>query len=306
MGVGLVLVDKALDAFGIYLRTKNSSELTIAAYQTDLIQFLEFSAYELGVESQDLEVEKVDKYIIRSYIGIMSERKLSRKSIARKVAAIRSFFKFLCREGVITQSPVQKISAPKISKSLPRFLFHEHISKLLEASNLISKNGLRDQVIIELLYGSGLRVSELVGLNISDVDLASSLIRVSGKGRKERIVPLTDPAREVISEYLEKRKDKDEALLLNYKETRLTARSVRRILDKLEKKANLNQHIHPHMLRHTFATHLLDGGADLRIVQELLGHKKLSSTQIYTHLTREKLRDVYMASHPRAKSEGNL
>ncbi|RNC63093.1 MAG: Tyrosine recombinase XerC [Candidatus Dichloromethanomonas elyunquensis] len=297
-----MLVDKALDAFTAYLRNKNSSELTIAAYQTDLIQFLEFSAHELGVESQELEVEKIDKYIIRSYIGIMTERSLSRKSIARKAAAIRSFFKFLCREGVMAQSPVQKISTPKITKNLPRFLFYEHMEKLLEVSDSISKNGRRDQVIIEMLYGSGLRVSELVGLNVTDIDLASSLIRVSGKGKKERIVPLTDPAKEAIIRYLEKRNDKEQALLLNYKDTRLTSRSVRRILDKLERKANLNQHIHPHMLRHTFATHLLDGGADLRSVQELLGHKKLSSTQIYTHLTREKLRNVYMSAHPRAKS----
>jgi integrase/recombinase XerC len=297
-----MLVDKALDAFCAYLKNKNSSELTIGAYQTDLIQFLEFSAHELGLESQDLEVEKVDKYIIRSYIGIMTERKLSRKSIARKVAAIRSFFRFLCREGILAQSPVQKIITPKVTKSLPRFLYYEHIDKLLQASDQIAKNGIRDRVILELLYGSGLRVSELVGLDIADVDLAGSLIRVSGKGKKERIVPLTDPAKEAVNAYLKKRKDKEPALLLNYKDTRLTARSVRRVLDKLEKKANLNQHIHPHMLRHTFATHLLDGGADLRSVQELLGHKKLSSTQIYTHLTREKLRDVYMATHPRAQT----
>lgn len=297
-----MLVDKALDAFNAYLRTKNSSDLTIAAYQTDLIQFLEFASHEVSVESQNLEVQKVDKFIVRSYIGLMAEKNLSRKSIARKVASMRSFFRFLCREGVLTQSPVQKITTPKISRNLPRFLFQEHMNKLLAAADQDTKNGIRDQVIVELLYGSGLRVSELVGLNITDVDLASCLIRVWGKGRKERIVPLTDPAREAIISYLSKRMDSENALLLNYKDTRLTSRSVRRILDKLERKAKLNQHIHPHMLRHTFATHLLDGGADLRSVQELLGHKKLSSTQIYTHLTKEKLRDVYMGSHPRARN----
>jgi len=298
-----MLIDKGLDAFSKHLQNKNASELTIAAYQTDLIQFFEFAAHELGVEPQSVEVENIDKYIIRSYMGRMSQKSLNRKSIARKVAAMRSFFKFLCREGVVTQSPVLKITTPKIPKNLPRFLFQEHMDKLLTAADLISQNGIRDQVIIELLYGSGLRVSELVGLNISDVDLESSLIRVTGKGRKERIVPLTDPAKETIAAYLERRKDQQEALILNYQDTRLTSRSVRRILDKLERKANLNQHIHPHMLRHTFATHLLDGGADLRSVQELLGHKKLSSTQIYTHLTKEKLRNVYMHSHPRAKIE---
>lgn len=293
--------DKALDKFSDHLNTRNSSELTIAAYQTDLIQFLEFASHELGVDFQNLRITAIDKYIVRSYLGLLTEKKLSRKSIARKMAAMRSFFKFLCKEGVIGQSPVQKISTPKIGRNLPRYLFYEHIDKLLEASDLNTKNGIRDQVIVELLYGSGLRVSELVGLNISDVDMGGGLIRVRGKGRKERIVPLTDAAKEAVGEYLTRRTDSEEALVLNYQDTRLTSRSVRRILDKLEKKAKLNQHIHPHMLRHTFATHLLDGGADLRSLQELLGHKKLSSTQIYTHLTKEKMRDVYRKAHPRAK-----
>ncbi len=296
-----MLIDKALDLFSAHLSTKNCSELTISAYQTDLIQFSEFASHELGVEAQSLEVKAIDKFIVRSYLGFMTEKNLSRKSIARKLAAMRSFFRFLCLEGVLSQSPIQKVSTPKIGKNLPRFLFQEHMEKLLEASDLNSQNGVRDQVIVELLYGSGLRVSELVSLNIRDLDLDGSLIRVRGKGSKERIVPLTDAAKEAVSEYLRMRTDNQEALILNYQDTRLTSRSVRRILDKLEKKANLNQHIHPHMLRHTFATHLLDGGADLRSLQELLGHKKLSSTQIYTHLTREKLREVYLKSHPRAK-----
>ncbi|MGI6449833.1 MAG: site-specific tyrosine recombinase/integron integrase [Desulfitobacteriia bacterium] len=300
-----MLIDKALDAFCAYLKSRNSSELTIAAYQTDLIQFCEFAAHELGLDVQTLDVRQIDKYIIRSYLGLLTEKKLSRKSIARKLASLRSFFKFLCREGVLSQSPMQKITTPKIGRNLPRFLFQEHMEKLLRASDLNSKLGLRDQVIVELLYGSGLRVSELVGLNIADVDLEACLLRVRGKGRKERIVPLTDPAKDTIRKYLSQREDFQEALLLNYQNTRLTSRSVRRILDKLEKNAQLNQHIHPHMLRHTFATHLLDGGADLRSLQELLGHKKLSSTQIYTHLTREKLRDVYRQSHPRAKLPRN-
>lgn len=298
-----VLADKALDSFSVYLKIKNSSDLTISAYQTDLIQFLEYSAHELGIKIKILEINDIDKLIIRNYIGLMTEKQLSRKSIARKIAAIRSFFKFLCREGVLVQSPAQKIIAPKAAKNLPRYLFQEHMEKLLGAANLDFKSGFRDQVIVELLYGSGLRVSELVSLNKEDIDLSGSLIRVRGKGGKERIVPLTDLAGNAIIDYLRQRKDEDEALLLNYQGTRLSSRSVRRILEKIEKKAKLNQHVHPHMLRHTFATHLLDGGADLRSVQELLGHKKLSSTQIYTHLTREKLRNVYIKSHPRAKMD---
>lgn len=296
-----MLADHALDSFSAYLKTKNSSELTISAYQTDLLQFLVFSANELGTGIENLDVKDIDKYIVRSFIGRISEKKLKRKSIARKLAAMRSFFRFLSREGIVIQNPVQTVITPKIGKNLPRFLFEEHMEKLLEASQQDVRFGHRDQVIVELLYGSGLRVSELVGLNRSDVARDDCLIRVRGKGKKERIVPLTDPAVTALTYYLSQRHDQEEALILNYQDTRLSARSVRRILDKLEKEAKLNQHIHPHMLRHTFATHLLEGGADLRSVQELLGHKKLSSTQIYTHLTREKLRSVYLNSHPRAK-----
>lgn len=296
-----MLADKALDSFSAHLKARNFSELTIAAYQTDLVQFLDFAAHEQGIQPEELDIRQIDKYIARSYTGFMNEKNLTKKSIARKLASIRSFFKFLCREGLLSQNPMQKITTPKTGRELPRFLFREHIERLLAAPCQENRYGLRDQVIIELLYGSGLRVSELVGLNKRDVDLANGLIRVKGKGRKERIVPLTEPSKQAIKAYLNSREDSEEPLILNYKGSRLTSRSVRRILDKLGKSANLNQHIHPHMLRHTFATHLLDGGADLRSVQELLGHKKLSSTQIYTHLTREKLRHVYLETHPRAK-----
>lgn len=296
-----MLADQALDSFSAYLKTKNSSELTVSAYQSDLLQFLEFSANELGTDIGNLDMNDIDKYIVRSFIGRMSEKKLKRKSIARKLAAMRSLFRYLSREGIVIENPVQTVITPKIGKNLPRFLFEEHMEKLLDVSQQDPRFGYRDQVIVELLYGSGLRVSELVGLNKADVALDDCLIRVRGKGKKERIVPLTDPAVTAIKYYLSQRRDQEEALILNYQDTRLSARSVRRILDKLEKEAKLNQHIHPHMLRHTFATHLLEGGADLRSVQELLGHKKLSSTQIYTHLTREKLRSVYLNAHPRAK-----
>lgn len=298
-----MLADKALELFAAYQKTRNFSDLTVSAYQTDLLQFLEYAGHELGLEFEKLEVTNVDKSVVRSYIVFLGGKGLSRKSIARKLAAIRSFFKYLCREGILAQSPVQKVSTPKLGKSLPRFLYEEHMEKLLNAPDSSTEMGVRDQVILELLYGSGLRVSELVALNKKDVDLGNGYVRVFGKGKRERIVPLTDSARTAVQRYLELRRDANEALLLNYKGMRLTSRSVRRILDKLEKKANLNQHIYPHMLRHTFATHLLDGGADLRSVQELLGHKKLSSTQIYTHITREKLKKVYMNSHPRAKSK---
>jgi integrase/recombinase XerC len=238
---------------------------------------------------------------VRFYVRSLTSQGLAKKSVARKLAAVRSFCKFLCREGLLDKNPAQRLLTPKQDKNLPRFLYREHTDKLLRAPDLTKAQGWRDQAIIEVLYGSGLRVSELVSLNLKDMDLESKLLRVTGKGRKQRIVPLTGPAVRALKTWLDTRPHSSEALFLNQRGGRLTDRSVRRILDRLEISAALHQHIHPHMLRHTFATHLLDGGADLRSVQELLGHKKLSSTQIYTHLTRERLRAAYMDAHPRAK-----
>jgi integrase/recombinase XerC len=232
-----MLADRALDSFSSYLAAKNLSELTIAAYQTDLIQFVNFAAHELGADIQNLDVTMIDKYIVRNYLGWMTDQNLSRKSIARKLASMRSFFKFLCREAVISQNPVQKLSTPKTGKTLPRFLFQEHMEKLLQAADTNSVSGVRDQIIVEILYGSGLRVSELVNIDIKDLDLGNGLVKVHGKGKKERIVPLTDFAVLAVQKYLELRTDSEPALLLNYQGTRLTVRSVRRILDKLEKKA---------------------------------------------------------------------
>jgi integrase/recombinase XerC len=296
-----VLVDEALSLFAGYQYSQNRSELTIAAYQTDLEQFFSFAAQELGQEPEILNVAQIDVYIVRSFLGILTDHGLSRKSMARKLASLRSLFKFLCREEILLQNPVQRIASPKVGRKLPHFLYLDQVEGLLRAADCSQLLGARDQVIIELLYGSGLRVSELVGLNREGLDLESGLIRVLGKGSKERVVPITNYARRAIESYLNLRQDNNEALLLNYQGTRLSDRSVRRILDKLVTKVSLEQHVHPHMLRHSFATHLLDGGADLRSVQELLGHQKLSSTQIYTHLTRERLKDVYGKAHPRAK-----
>lgn len=296
-----MLVDQALSLFYGYQNSLNRSEYTVVAYQSDLLQFFNFAAQELGTEVEQLTTEDVDVYVVRSFLGVLADQGLARKSMARKLAALRTFFKFLCREGILMQNPVQRVASPKLGRRLPQFLSYELVEKLLKAADCTTILGARDQVIVELLYGSGLRVSELAGLNRSDVDFSSRLIRVRGKGRKERVVPVTRPAIVAIEGYLTLREDKDEALLLNYQGTRLSVRSVRRILDKLVKQVSLEQHVHPHMLRHSFATHLLDGGADLRSVQELLGHQKLSSTQIYTHLTRERLKEVYMLAHPRAK-----
>ncbi|MCB8815608.1 MULTISPECIES: tyrosine recombinase XerC [Desulfosporosinus] len=296
-----MLVDEALSLFVGHQYSQNRSEYTVVAYQTDLNQFFKFAALELGQEPETLTVDQVDIYIVRSFLGALSEHGLARKSMARKLAALRSFFKFLCYKEILQNNPVQRVASPKLGRKLPHFLYLDQVEGLLGAPDGTDLLGCRDKVILELLYGSGLRVSELVGLDRNNLDLDSGLIRVLGKGSKERVVPVTNYSIAAIKAYLGMRADQDQALLLNYQGTRLTERSVRRILDKLVAKISLEQHVHPHMLRHSFATHLLDGGADLRSVQELLGHKKLSSTQIYTHLTRERLKEVFSQAHPRAK-----
>ncbi|MHB8126493.1 MAG: tyrosine recombinase XerC [Desulfitobacteriaceae bacterium] len=297
-----MLVDLALSLFTGYQSTQNNSKHTLAAYQTDLIQFFDYASHELGKCPENTTINEVDLYIVRSFLGQLTKQGLARKSIARKLAALRSFFKFLCREGILDQNPVHKVASPKMGNKLPQFLYLEQMEKLLAAPDCTTLLGCRDQVILELLYGSGLRVSELSSLNKEDIDPDISLIRVKGKGEKERVIPVTKYALEAIHAYLGLRQDTMPALLLNYQGSRLSIRSIRRIIDKLVSKVSLDQHVHPHMLRHSFATHLLDGGADLRSVQELLGHEKLSSTQIYTHLTRERLKEVYTQAHPRSKN----
>ena len=298
-----MLVDEALSLFVGYQYSQNRSEHTVIAYQTDLGQFFRFAALDQGLEPEALTVDLIDVYIVRSFLGLLAEHGLARKSMARKLAALRSLFKFLCRKEILSINPVQRVASPKLGRKLPHFLYLDQVEVLLRAPDSTNLLGSRDQVIMELLYGSGLRVSELVGLDRENLDLEDGLIRVLGKGSKERVVPVTNYAVQAIGVYLGLRSDKSKALLLNYQGTRLSDRSVRRILDKLVARISLEQHVNPHMLRHSFATHLLDGGADLRSVQELLGHQKLSSTQIYTHLTRERIKDVYSQAHPRAKEQ---
>lgn len=297
-----MLIDEALSLFIGHQYSQNRSEHTVTAYQTDLNQFFRFAALELAQEAESLQVQEIDLYIVRSFLGTLAEQGLARKSMARKLAALRSFFKFLCHKEIIQVNPVQRVASPKLGRKLPHFLYLDQVWGLLNAPDETDLLGCRDKVILELLYGSGLRVSELVSLNRDNIDLDSGIVRVWGKGQKERVVPMTYYAVQAIQTYLGRRADQNPILLLNYQGTRLSERSVRRILDKLVSKISLEQHVHPHMLRHSFATHLLDGGADLRSVQELLGHKKLSSTQIYTHLTRERLKEVFAQAHPRAKA----
>ena len=220
--------------------------------------------------------------------------------MARHLSTLRSFFKFLVREGFLKNNPLLSVASPKIEKHLPSFLTEEETVRLIEASCPKNESGLRDRAILETFYSSGLRISELVGLNLDDVDFIGGIIKVRGKGKKERIVPVGDKALQSLREYLNKRKKQTQSLFLNKRGTRITDRGVRGIVAKYIRISGMKQRISPHTLRHSFATHLLNRGADLRTVQELLGHASLSTTQIYTHLTTERLKSVYDKAHPRA------
>jgi integrase/recombinase XerC len=271
---------------------KNYSDHTLLNYRLDLEEFFHFLGHD--------RVTEVDYPTLRRYLAELRVRQLRPRSVARKLSSLRTFFRYLQREGEIKKNPAALVMTPKLDKTLPHFLSEEEATKLVESpvENKIADR--RDRAIFETLYSSGIRVSELVGLSVHDVDLIGNIIKVYGKGRKERMVPIGDKAVEAIREYLDARKGKSEAVFLNPSGKRLTARSVRNILNKHIKKTAIQQKVHPHMLRHSFATHLLNRGADLRSVQELLGHVNLSTTQIYTHLTTEKLKSVYDKAHPRA------
>ena len=285
------MIDRYIEKFIRYLEIeRNASKHTLINYSVDLKSLSEFLKEE--------PIEKIDYISLRRYLAHIKEQNLSKVSIARKIASIRSFFKFLFREGIIKNNPASSLSTPKRDKHLPKFLDEKEIVILLESPDLESEAGLRDRAILETLYSTGIRVSELVGLNVEHIDQIGGVIKVYGKGKKERIVPIGGRALQAIRDYLKKRDAK--ALFFNKNGGRLTDRSIRRIINKYITKASIQQKISPHPLRHSFATHMLDHGADLRSVQELLGHANLSTTQIYTHITTERLKSAYQKSHPRA------
>lgn len=285
------MIDRYIEKFIRYLEIeRNASKHTLINYSVDLKSLSEFLKEE--------PIEKIDYISLRRYLAHIKEQNLSKVSIARKIASIRSFFKFLFREGIIKNNPASSLSTPKRDKHLPKFLDEKEIVILLESPDLESEAGLRDRAILETLYSTGIRVSELVGLNVEHIDQIGGVIKVYGKGKKERIVPIGGRALQAIRDYLKKRDAK--ALFFNKNGGRLTDRSIRRIINKYITKASIQQKISPHTLRHSFATHMLDHGADLRSVQELLGHANLSTTQIYTHITTERLKSAYQKSHPRA------
>lgn len=323
---------EAIEKFLRHLRDeRNASPHTLRNYQSDLEQFL---FYLSPPNTNPPALAKIDHRLIREYLAYLHDQRLEKSSVARKLAALRSFFKFCVREGLLRQNPAGLVATPKLPKRVPAVLSAEEINSFLDSvaqmeaaaderaagslpkrhrpgaaedeSRLLLR---RDRAILELLYAAGLRVSELVGLNIEDVDRNEQMLRVRGKGRKERIVPYGSKAQQALEHYWPvrvellrkaRRTGEEKAVFLNYQGRRLTTRSVGRIVKKYVRLVNINWDLHPHSLRHAFATHLLADGADLRAIQELLGHRSLSTTQKYTHASIRQLMEVYDKAHPRA------
>ncbi|HXD32989.1 MAG TPA: tyrosine recombinase XerC [Pyrinomonadaceae bacterium] len=307
------MIDELLNQFIEHLRyERNVSEHTLRNYQSDLEQFLDHLAprdLQTGKRSEP-ELTQIDHLTIREWLAALHAAQKKKSSIARKLAALRTFFQFLVREGIVEMNPAKLVATPRLEKKLPKHLSVEDAIRFIETPDIETELGKRDRAMLELMYATGIRVSELTKLNVHDIDFTNKLIRVSGKRRKERIVPFGDPASDALKAYLAIREQfllqapvslrEPEALFLNYQGTRITTRSVGRMVEKYIRLCAGRYDLSPHALRHSFATHLLDSGADLRDIQELLGHARLSSTQIYTHVSMEKLIEVYDKSHPKA------
>src|SRR5689334_12465012 len=304
-------MEKLIEQFLEHLRyERNVSAHTLRNYASDLEQFLDFLDPS-GARPRSLpDVSEIDHLTIREWLAALHTAQKKKASIARKLAALRTFFQFLVREGMVELNPAKLVSTPRKEKKLPKHLSIEEAVRFIETPDLDTDLGKRDRAMLELMYATGVRVAELTTLNLADVDFRNQLIRVTGKRRKQRIVPFGDPAAEAIRDYLTVRdkflfnapvsKRDDEALFLNYQGTRITTRSVGRMVEKYIRICAGMHNISPHALRHSFATHLLDSGADLRDLQELLGHARLSTTQVYTHVSMEKLVAVYDKAHPKA------
>jgi len=302
----LMEIRPTIDRFLHHLEVeRNFSAQSLRAYATDLRQFEEFLA-----ERATASLTSVDHLSLRAWLAGMSERNYERRSIARKLASVRSLFRWLHKRGEIADNPTKLLRTPKLNRVLPSFLDEQQVNALLTAPDAGNWSGLRDRAILELLYATGLRVSELVNLDINDLELGRGTLRTMGKGRKERILPLLPSAITAVNTWLGPRSRPPRskhgidgsvrAVFVNQRGSRLTDRSVRRLIDGYVQQAALNCHVTPHTLRHSFATHLLNHGADLRDVQELLGHAHLATTQVYTHVTTSRMLDVYERAHPSA------
>ena len=294
-----------ISAFLQYLEVgRNLSANTVRSYKIDLEQFFQY----VSVRNMS-SIKNIDHLFVREYLAELQKDEYDKRTVARKLSSLRSFFKFAYRNGEIEVNPMEKVASPKLGKKLPTFLYLESVEDLLNAPDN-TLTGIRDKALLEVLYASGMRVGELEQLNCSDIDFENWRAVVVGKGGKERIVLLGSYSVASLKEYLQKVRpvfaarvttdqDKD-ALFLSQKGTRLSSRGIRWLVKKYVKKASLQSGVSPHSLRHSFATHLLERGADLRAVQELLGHSSLSTTQIYTHVSRKRLKDIYDRCHPRA------
>lgn len=299
---------KYIEEFLTHLRVeKTASKLTLLSYRTDLGQFFDFLSREYQEPPEALATELLNHKTVRNYLADMQGRGLSRSTMARKLASLRSFVKYLCREDILPGNPIANVSTPKQERKLPRFLYPTEIDLLLNAPDPTQMMGRRDKAILETLYAAGVRVSELVSINMADIDWDEESILIRGKGNKERLAPMGRQSKAALLDYVQHSRNlllqagqtTTDALFLNKFGSRLSARSVRNIINKYVDTVAITQKVSPHTLRHSFATHLLNGGADLRTVQELLGHVKLSTTQIYTHLTKENIKKIYDNSHPR-------
>jgi integrase/recombinase XerC len=301
-GHGMTM-EEQLERYMAHLRVeKDASPYTLRNYAQEIGQFFQFLK-DQGVLSWD----DVDRQVLRRYLLWLRTEGYVEASMARKLSELRSFCRYLLQEGLLDRNPVDAVSSPKVPKRLPRYLKHNEVEALLQAPDLSTALGQRDRAILELLYAAGVRLSELVSLNLGDLSLDTGQMVVWGKGGKERLVLVGEPAVQALRAYLRDGRTKlrgkktTDALLLNRFGDRLSRRSIGLILDKYSKLAGLWRKVTPHLLRHTFATHMLEGGANLRVVQELLGHAQPTTTEIYTHVTPGRLREVYLKYHPRAK-----
>lgn len=288
-----------IEAFGKYLAyERNESPHTVRNYRIDLQQFVKFLAV-IKIKS----FNEINHLVLRQFLADLNQKNYQKSSIGRKVAALKSFFKYLQKKKYLEYNPARVLHAPKQDKKLPKFLEVDEMTQLLAAPGDRGFKPLRDRAILETLYSTGMRVAELTGLNLEDIDFLSGLVRVRGKGSKERVVPIGEKALSVLYQYLDERAKiakEAKALFVNFHGTRITDRSINRLIDFYIKKTSVTKKISAHVLRHTFATHLLNAGCDLRSIQEMLGHNSLETTQKYTHVTMERLKKVYEKSHPRA------
>ncbi|OPX86204.1 MAG: Tyrosine recombinase XerC [Pelotomaculum sp. PtaB.Bin104] len=315
-----------IDNFLIYLKTeKNASPRTIESYQKDLFSGLDFFAGQMEKADHALHPADLDHRVFRRYLAFSQQQGHARTTMARRLAAWRSFYRYLVREEIVAENPAARLANPRLEKRLPGFLYEGEAKLLVEAPDLKSPLGIRDRALLETLYAGGLRINELVSLDLGDLDLMGGYVRVMGKRARERLVPLGRQAVKALISYLKEARPGllakaassktgefgpsakrsppklEHSVFLNRWGGRLSGRGIRKIIDKYVEQVSIARKVSPHTLRHSFATHLLNAGADLRSVQELLGHVSLSSTQIYTHITGERLKQVYRQAHPRAQ-----